>query len=100
MVPRPRRLKDDNPLLAELVLPLALCMPVLPDNDGNWVIESKTLGWAVAWMSAAPTTVVGVGALKPLAVMREAETTTDSISPWARAAPMKTGASKARLAMA
>src|SRR5579872_1106035 len=30
-------------------------------------------------MSAAPTTVVGVGAAKPLAVMRDAETTTVSV---------------------
>jgi hypothetical protein len=31
-------------------------------------------------MSAAPTTVVGVGAAKPLAVMRDADTTTVSVS--------------------
>jgi hypothetical protein len=36
-------------------------------------------------MSWVPTTVVGVGAAKPLLVMREAETTTVSVSaaPWA-----------------
>src|SRR5580693_881195 len=79
MVPRPRRLNCDRPLAPVLVLPSLTEVPVLPDKDGSWVMASNTLGLACWAISAELTTVVGVGALKPLAVIREEETTTVSI---------------------
>ena len=50
-------------------------------SDGSLVIALKIFGCALFWRSSALIIVVGVGALKPVALMREpVTTTTDSSS--------------------
>jgi hypothetical protein len=53
----------------------------------------KTLGWALAVMLAASTTVVGVGAVKPPVVMREPVTMISLSSGTLATLPAEGGAS-------
>jgi hypothetical protein len=57
------------------VLLVPTVAPVLPWSEGSCAMVVKMLGWAFFAIAAALSTWVGVGAAKPVAVMREPVTT-------------------------
>lgn len=58
------------------VLLVPVVTPVEPISDGSSAMVLKTFGSALLARSAAPSIWVGVGALKPLEVMRDPVTVT------------------------
>src|SRR5438067_5970693 len=82
-VPMPRRLSVESPFTPLEEPPLPAVVPVEPIREGSWVMVVKTLALACLISSSALITVVGVGASKPLLMMREDDTVTDSTPSWA-----------------
>ena len=83
-VPTPRMFSVERPLTPLELPPLPKVAPVEPCSEGSSVMVVKTLGLACFSISCALNTVVGVGASKPLLMMREDDTVTDSTpSCWA-----------------
>ena len=68
-----RRLPNRARALEVLKVPVAA--PVDPCSEGSWAIVLKILGCALFWICSSPITVVGVGAVNPLVVMRLPVTT-------------------------
>ena len=75
IVPRPRSEKELRPCCPLDVLLVPVVTPVEPAKDGSCAIVVKTFGSALLAICAAPTICVGVGARKPVVVMREPVTT-------------------------
>lgn len=75
IAPTPRSEKELRPCAPLEVLKVLTLVPLDPYSDGNCAIALKTFGCALAVMALASTTVVGVGAVKPLVVMRDPVTT-------------------------
>lgn len=71
IVPTPRSEKELRPCAPLEVLKVLTCVPLDPCSDGSWEIVVKILGWAFAAICSLPITVVGVGAVKPLVLMRD-----------------------------
>src|SRR5258707_12948373 len=76
MVPRLRRLNELSPCMPLLVLLAKVVRPVLPWRAGNSAMASNRLGSATFSISGADNMVVGVGWVKPAAVIRDPVTTT------------------------
>ena len=75
MVPRPRSEKELRPCWPLDVLNVPVAAPVDPCSEGSCAMVLNTLGCALLAICSSPMTVVGVGALKPLVVMRDPVTT-------------------------
>ncbi len=75
IAPTPRSEKELSPCCPLEVLNVPVLVPVDPCSDGSCAIVVKILGCAFAAIAAASITVVGVGAVKPLVVIRDPVTT-------------------------
>ena len=78
IVPKPRKPKALKPLRPVLVALVLTSGPVLPCSAGSSVTVSKTLDCALFAIISALTTVMGVGALNPILVIRVEDTITCS----------------------
>jgi hypothetical protein len=75
MVPRTRRENELRPCEPLEVLNVPVVAPVDPCKEGNWAIVVKMFGSALRSRSAWPRAWVGVGAVKPVDLIREPVTT-------------------------